>query len=273
MGNDISGVNSGTEITCPYKTLEELQEVLKKEGLKDSNLIVGIDMTGSNISTGKQTYKNNLHFFDGEHENPYMRVMDIMARALKPFDEDGLIPVFGFGAKKEGANELFFDLNPEGKMFVGIEKAIEQYKITIPTLTFSGPTTFVPLIEHATQIVQQNDQAFHVLIIITDGQLSDVDENIVAIEEASNNSLSIVCVGVGDGPFGVMYNLQKVVRNSKFNNFTFIDFNSFTNKEGDDVDVSFAFAAMRRIPQQYIETERLFRRPSAEDQEPEKSDH
>jgi hypothetical protein len=40
--------------------------------------------------------QRSLHWL-GEETNPYEEAMSIIARTLQSFDDDGLIPVFGFG--------------------------------------------------------------------------------------------------------------------------------------------------------------------------------
>ena len=178
-----------------------------------------------------------------------MRVMDIMGRALAPYDDDGLIPVFGFGDALT-SDEKVFDLNSENKPFKGMPTAIERYKQVVPTLTLSGPTSFVPIIKKAISIVKETKQ-YHILVIICDGQVTDVSENRKIIEEASNYALSIICVGVGDGPFGVMENFDDVIKKSKFDNFNFINYFKTCEGHVENPDVSFATAALHEIPEQY----------------------
>ncbi|KAL7719147.1 Copine [Entamoeba marina] len=253
MGNEQSEKKQKKRLTAPilttYESLEDLQDALIKTGLESSNLIVGIDFTGSNSQSGKRTYGKNLHTIDPSNPNPYMKVMDIMGRTLEKFDDDKLIPVFGFGDRNTGDRSVF-DLSPEKKPFYGMDNALEQYKKTVPTLVLSGPTSFVPLIEESIKIVKKTEQ-YHILVIICDGQVSDLPKNRRAIEEASKYPMSIVCVGVGDGPFGTMENFDDVIKNSKFDNFNFVNYYKVCEGYVENPDVAFACAALNEIPEQY----------------------
>ena len=83
----------------PFKNIGEVQAALQKSGLESSDLIVGVDFTKSNIWAGKYSF-NGLSLHDISRkgvENPYQRVMRIIAKTLPAYDDDLLIPVFGFG--------------------------------------------------------------------------------------------------------------------------------------------------------------------------------
>ena len=81
-----------------YHTMEELQDGLRQAGLESSNLIIGIDYTKSNTWTGKNSFNGySLHALFDNTLNPYQRVISIIGRTLQPFDDDNLIPVYGFG--------------------------------------------------------------------------------------------------------------------------------------------------------------------------------
>jgi E3 ubiquitin-protein ligase RGLG len=84
-------------ITDQFTSVEQVQQALGQAGLESSNLIVGIDFTKSNEWTGKVSFnRRSLHSI-GNEPNPYEQAISIIGQTLSPFDEDNLIPCFGFG--------------------------------------------------------------------------------------------------------------------------------------------------------------------------------
>ena len=64
-------------------------------------MIVGIDFTGSNTESGKNSFGGKcLHHVDPAIKNPYQEVIEIVGKTLEPFDDDKLIPVFGYEIRK-----------------------------------------------------------------------------------------------------------------------------------------------------------------------------
>lgn len=67
-----------------YKTLEEIQQALRKAGLESSNIILGIDFTISNVDAGKRTFGGrNLHSILPTEMNPYQQVIDILCKTME----------------------------------------------------------------------------------------------------------------------------------------------------------------------------------------------
>lgn len=74
-----------------------MTQALAQAGLESSNLIVGIDFTKSNEWTGARSFhRKSLHHL-GDALNPYEQAISIIGRTLSEFDEDNLIPCYGFG--------------------------------------------------------------------------------------------------------------------------------------------------------------------------------
>lgn len=73
-----------------------------------------------------------------------------------------------------------------------------------------GPTNFSPVIQNTIQIAQQFQDGKHyfVLLIITDGIISDMHNTKQAIVSASTLPISIIIVGVGNADFGAMDELD-----------------------------------------------------------------
>eukprot|EP00850_Spirogloea_muscicola_P019656 SM000195S05303 [mRNA] locus=s195:225098:227166:- [translate_table: standard] len=194
-----------------YTSLEQVQQALRDAGLESSNLVVGIDFTKSNEWTGKNSFNSrSLHAVGGE-PNPYEQALAIIGRTLSPFDDDNLIPCFGFGDVTTHDQDVF-SFYPDGRVAHGFEEALARYRAIVPHLKLSGPTSFAPIVEAAVRIVEQSGGQYHVVVIIADGQVTrsvDVAVNqlspqeeatIKAIVAASLYPLSIILVGVGDGP-------------------------------------------------------------------------
>ncbi|KAH7826672.1 putative E3 ubiquitin-protein ligase RGLG2 [Monocercomonoides exilis] len=230
-----------------YKTISEVQKAIREAGLESSNLIFGIDFTGSNVSTGYKTFQGrNLH--DITVKNPYMEAIEIIGETLEVFDDDHLIPAFIFGDAISSDRTVtpFFPDRP----CRGFKEVIERYVQLVPTISLSGPTDFAPLINEAIRITESS-KSYHILIILTDGQVNQEDKTVKAIVEASKHPLSIICIGVGDGPWGTMETFDDRVPHRKFDNFQFVAFHPLRKKYCETFAPAFAIAALQEVPDQY----------------------
>ncbi|CAI0457045.1 unnamed protein product [Linum tenue] len=242
-------------IADDYKSLDQVTEALARAGLESSNLIVGIDFTKSNEWTGAKSYnRKSLHHI-GDTLNPYEQAISIIGKTLAAFDEDNLIPCYGFGDATTHDQDVFSFYQDE-RFCNGFEEVLGRYREIVPSLRLAGPTSFAPVIEKAMTIVEESGGQYHVLLIIADGQVTrSVDtehgrlspqeqKTVDAIVQASKLPLSIVLVGVGDGPWDTM----------KFVNFTEI---MLKNVDQSRKETQFALSALMEIPPQYKATMEL----------------
>ncbi|KAL2233672.1 UNVERIFIED_CONTAM: E3 ubiquitin-protein ligase RGLG1, partial [Sesamum indicum] len=142
-----------SRIADNYQTLDQVTAALSRSGLESSNLIVGIDFTKSNdfrslqfgssiarrsILQGKiqtQLKEKSLHHI-GSGPNPYEQAISIIGKTLSAFDEDNLIPCFGFGDASTHDQDVF-SFYPDGRFCEGFEEVLRRYRELVPQLRLS----------------------------------------------------------------------------------------------------------------------------------------
>ncbi|CAI9108750.1 OLC1v1008431C1 [Oldenlandia corymbosa var. corymbosa] len=264
LDTDYHRKNRPTYIADNFNSLDEVIAALREAGLESSNLILGIDFTKSNEWTGKYSFnRRSLHTI-GSTPNPYQQAISIIGRTLTPFDEDNLIPCFGFGDASTH-DQYVFSFYPDHRPCQGFEEALARYKEIVPHLKLAGPTSFAPIIDCAIDIVERSNGQYHVLVIIADGQVTrssgipngklspQEQATIDSIVAASEYPLSIILVGVGDGPWDEMQHFDDNIRQRSFDNFQFVNFTKVMseNKDMAKRETSFALAALMEVPFQY----------------------
>ncbi|KAL2246889.1 E3 ubiquitin-protein ligase RGLG2-like [Sesamum indicum] len=259
-----------SRIADNYRSLEEVTEALARAGLESSNLIIGIDFTKSNEWTGKRSYNGRSLHHIGSGLNPYEQAITIIGKTLAAFDDDNLIPCFGFGDASTHDQDVF-SFYPDERFCNGFEEVLSRYRELVPNLKLAGPTSFAPIIEMAMTVVEQSGGQYHVLLIIADGQVTrSVDtefghlspqeqKTVQAIVEASKLPLSIILVGVGDGPWDMMKEFDDNIPARDFDNFQFVNFTEIMAKNVHQTrkETEFALSALMEIPSQYKATMEL----------------
>ena len=174
------------------------------------SLAVGIDFTGSNDHYKKS---ESLHYLGGLHSlNPYQTVLHEVGGILSDYDRDKLIPAYGFGAIPQGQRGASFcfpiTLDQKKNELHSYQELVEAYNKIVPSLTFSSPALFAPIIGETLKRVEKevstNKMRYTILLIITDGIINDMDETISKIVDCSHLPMSIIIVGVGSDDFKQM---------------------------------------------------------------------
>uniref|UniRef100_A0A7N0RB60 RING-type domain-containing protein n=1 Tax=Kalanchoe fedtschenkoi TaxID=63787 RepID=A0A7N0RB60_KALFE len=256
--------NNYSYIPDHFKTLDQVTNALRRSGLESSNLIIGVDFTKSNEWTGQLSFNNRSLHAMGDTANPYEQAISIIGKTLASFDEDNLIPCFGFGDSTTHDQQVF-SFHSDHSPCHGFEEVLTCYRNITPNLKLSGPTSYGPIVDAAVDIVERSGGQFHVLLIVADGQVTrsvDTEEyglspqeekTIQAIVNASSYPLSIVLVGVGDGPWDDMKKFDDKIPVRKFDNFQFVNFTCIMAKTCPPAEreAAFALAALMEIPFQY----------------------
>uniref|UniRef100_A0A8C3SSI9 Copine-3 n=1 Tax=Chelydra serpentina TaxID=8475 RepID=A0A8C3SSI9_CHESE len=174
------------------------------------NFTVGIDFTGSN---GDPKSPDSLHYISPNGINEYLTAIWSVGNVVQDYDTDKLFPAFGFGAQVppnwQVSHEFALNFNPNNPYCQGIQGIVDAYRQALPQVRLYGPTNFSPIINHvakfAAQSAQQGTAAqYYVLLIITDGEITDLDQTRQAIVNASKLPMSVIIVGVGDADFKAM---------------------------------------------------------------------
>ncbi|XP_073344936.1 copine-3-like [Pagrus major] len=174
------------------------------------NFTIAIDFTGSN---GDPRTPESLHYINPEGYNEYLTAIWAVGNIIQDYDSNKMFPVFGFGAQVppswQVSHEFPINFNPANPFCSGIEGVVSAYQQCLPQLKLWGPTNFSPIINHvacfARQAFRQHTASqYYVLLIITDGVITDMDRTRTAIVEASYLPMSIIIVGVGRADFSAM---------------------------------------------------------------------
>jgi len=173
------------------------------------NFTVAIDFTGSN---GRPTDPNSLHYRDPTgRPNQYVTAIQAVGEIIQDYDSDKQFPCLGFGArippKGEVSHEFFLTLDASRPFCAGLEGILSAYYTSLNTVQLYGPTNFSPVINHVAkfaQVYQSDPTNYFVLLIITDGIITDFEETKSALVSASGLPLSVIIVGVGNEDFSAM---------------------------------------------------------------------
>ncbi|KAL3025691.1 hypothetical protein AAZX31_04G192500 [Glycine max] len=131
-----------TYIADNFSSLDQVVSSLREAGLESSNLILGIDFTKSNEWTGKHSFhRKSLHHI-GNTPNPYEQAISIVGHTLSSFDEDNLIPCFGFGDASTHDQNVFC-FYQDNRFCHGFEEVLARYREIVPYIKLSdlkGPS-------------------------------------------------------------------------------------------------------------------------------------
>ncbi|XP_053714389.1 copine-3-like isoform X3 [Synchiropus splendidus] len=174
------------------------------------NFTVAVDFTGSN---GDPRSPSSLHYISPHGVNEYLSAIWSVGNVIQDYDSDKMFPAFGFGAQIpptwQVSHEFPLNFNMSNPFCAGVEGIVEAYRVCLPQVKLYGPTNFSPIINHvacfAKQALQQTTASqYFVLLIITDGVITDMDDTRSAIVNASRLPMSIIIVGVGGADFTAM---------------------------------------------------------------------
>ncbi|XP_067144460.1 copine-3-like isoform X2 [Centruroides vittatus] len=171
------------------------------------NFTVAIDFTGSN---GNPADPGSLHYISNQ-PNDYMKAIWAVGNVIQDYDSDKMFPALGFGAKIppswQVSHEFAVNFNNSNPFCAGIQGIIDAYRNCIYQVQLYGPTNFTPVINHVARFAESSMATcdhYFVLLILTDGVVSDINDTRRAIVQASRLPMSIIIIGVGHADFSAM---------------------------------------------------------------------
>uniref|UniRef100_A0A3Q0QVK1 Copine family member 9 n=1 Tax=Amphilophus citrinellus TaxID=61819 RepID=A0A3Q0QVK1_AMPCI len=197
---------------------------------------------------GNPSQPTSLHYMSPYQMNAYAMALKAVGEIIQDYDSDKLFPAYGFGAKlpPDGKISHAFPLNfnTENPNCVGIEGVLEAYFQSLRTVQLYGPTNFAPVINQVARCAAEvtDGSQYFVLLMITDGVISDMAQTKEAVVNAASLPMSIIIVGVGPAEFDAMEELDgDEVRVSSRGRFAerdivqFVPFRDYIDRSGNQV--------------------------------------
>jgi len=126
-----------------------------------------------------------------------------------------MFPALGFGARipptGQVSHEFFLTLDQSQPYCQGIDGVLAAYHNSLHNVQLYGPTNFSPVIRHVAKFAEAyraDPSNYFILLIITDGIITDFEETKKSIISASSLPMSIIIVGVGQEDFSAMDDLD-----------------------------------------------------------------
>jgi hypothetical protein len=169
-------------------------------------LITAIDFTAS---SGPQSSPHSLHYrtADPAFNNAFDYAIRAVGDVLVPYNADEAHPVLGFGARVDGEYKYCFALSENPADVKTVDDILGVYHEALENVELAAPSNCAQVVRWAhewAETQRENGKLYTVLVIITDGIVSDLEDMIAAIVDAREQPLSIVIIGLGDGDFREM---------------------------------------------------------------------
>uniref|UniRef100_A0A8C1MS65 Copine IVa n=1 Tax=Cyprinus carpio TaxID=7962 RepID=A0A8C1MS65_CYPCA len=169
---------------------------------------VAIDFTASN---GDPRNSCSLHYIHPYQPNEYLKALVAVGEICQDYDSDKMFPAFGFGARIPPdfkVTSLTFIVMGVSTFlnFAGIQGVVEAYQNCLPKIQLYGPTNIAPIIQKVANFASEEMHTkeamqYFILLILTDGVITDMADTREAIVHASHLPMSVIIVGVGSADF------------------------------------------------------------------------
>ena len=245
---------------------------------------------------------NSYHYIGGEGSNsgklsamnshlsglnPYQKVMVGIYQSLQGMVCDNSIGLYGFsGSKDPNQNSKYgFSLQSSSStsnsdsqnQIKTIEQALNLYTSSAEKMTMLGPTRLGPTISNISKQIKNSGSSaqdykinskskrnnYHFVVILTNGEVTDVSQTIDAILENIKDPVSFLVLGVGthtfvecavlDGNEYILTNSTKTITSENRVNVGFVRMEDYLNVEGQTDIENLMDACVADLPGQMAE--------------------
>jgi len=220
---------------------------------------IAIDFTGSN---GRVTSPESLHHVGGKEPNAYMRAIEAVGNVIQEYDTDKVFPVYGFGAKippKMDVSHIFpINFKTNTPHCSGVRGVLDAYKTSLSHLELFGPTNFAPIINQVAKFaaaaqVERSARNYFILLILTDGVITDIQDTIHEVVAASHLPMSIIIVGIGGSDFEPLHVLDGDIEDKIAGTKSRRDIVQFVAFRDCETPASLAKHVLAEVPRQVCE--------------------
>jgi hypothetical protein len=108
------------------------------------------------------------------------------------------------------SHEFYVNGHPSNPYCERISGVLSAYRQCIGRIQLYGPTNFAPTINHVSNVARNfiDGSQYFILLIVTDGIITDMEQTKSAIVDAALLPISIIIVGVGGADFDAMEELD-----------------------------------------------------------------
>ncbi|XP_058011105.1 copine-7 isoform X2 [Ahaetulla prasina] len=251
---------------CQIHFTQAADCVLKEHllpGVSQFQNMVAIDFTASN---GDPRNSCSLHYINPYQPNEYLKALVAVGEICQDYDSDKKFSALGFGARippnYEVSHDFAINFSAEDDECEGIQGVVESYQSCLPKIQLYGPTNVAPIISKVAKVAANEEKTqeasqYFILLILTDGVVTDMADTREAIVRASYLPMSIIIVGVGNADFTDMQILDGddgILRSPKGEPVMrdivqFVPFREFKNAS----PTALAKCVLAEVPKQVVE--------------------
>ncbi|XP_077051642.1 copine-4 isoform X1 [Siphateles boraxobius] len=206
--------NSGTVILTLCKIIKMHSFLDYIMGGCQIQFTVAIDFTASN---GDPRNSCSLHYIHPYQPNEYLKALIAVGEICQDYDSDKMFPAFGFGAQIppdfKVSHDFAVNFDEDNPECAGIQGVVEAYQNCLPKIQLYGPTNIAPIIQKVADSASEEMHTkeameYFILLILTDGVITDMADTREAIVHASHLPMSVIIVGIGSADFSDMQMLD-----------------------------------------------------------------